>query len=101
MIPNPTYDFTAQAEAFLHGKGTYHLLWLPAKTARAISHMQQGRQRLGWGSVRVSATIGRTRWRSSVFPSNGTYLLLLNAKVRKAENITEGCRVKVTLELLP
>lgn len=101
MIPDPTYAFNATAEAFMHGKGTYYLLWLPAKTANAITHMNEGRKRLGWGSVRVIATIGKTSWRSSVFPSDGTYLLLLNAKVRKAEHIKEGSKVKVTLELLP
>lgn len=101
MIPDPTYSFSAKAEAFQHGKGMYYLVWLPAKTAKAIAHMQEGRKRLGWGSVRVMATIGRTSWRSSIFPSNGTYLLLLNAKVRKSESIREGGTIKVTLALLP
>lgn len=101
MIPDPTYRFRAKAEAFLHGKGTYYLLFLPAKTAKAITHMQEGRKRLGWGSVRVIATIGSSSWRTSIFPSDDTYLLLLNAKVRKAESITEGTTVDVTLELLP
>lgn len=100
MIPNPTYHFKARAEAFLHGKGTYYLVFLPAKTAKAIAHMQQGKQRLGWGSVRVNARIGATAWRSSVFPTNGTYILLLNAKVRKAESIEEGSSVAVQLTLL-
>lgn len=101
MIPDPTYAFSAKAEAFQHGKGTYFLLFLPAKTAKAITHMQQGRKRLGWGSVRVVATIGNSSWRTSIFPSEATYLLLLNAKVRKAEAIREGSKVSVTLTLLP
>lgn len=100
MIPDPTYSFHAKAEAFLHGKGTYYLLFLPKTTAKAITHMQQGRKRLGWGSVRVSATIGHTTWRTSIFPSDDTYLLLLNAKIRKAECIREGSKLKVKLALL-
>lgn len=101
MIPDPTYEFKAKAEAFLHGKGTYYLLFLPVKTAKAIAHMQQGRKRLGWGSVRVTATIGTSTWRTSIFPNENTYLLLLNAKVRKAEAISEGKTVPVRLALLP
>lgn len=101
MIPDPTYRFSARAEAFLHGKGTYYLLFLPKSTAKAITHMQTGRKRLGWGSVRIIATIGGSSWRTSVFPSDDSYLLLLNAKVRKAESIKEGSRVHVQITLLP
>ncbi len=99
MIPDPTYEFTAKAEAFLHGKGTYYLVFLPAKTAKALTHMQEGRKRLGWGSVRVTATIGNSSWKTSIFPSDNTYLLLLNAKVRKAEAIKENKKITVTLKL--
>lgn len=100
MIPDPIYEFTAKAEAFLHGKGTYYWVFLPTKTAKAIAHMQQGRKRGGWGAVRVKATIGNTRWNSSIFPYNNSYFLLLNAKLRKAEDIADGSEVAVTLALL-
>ena len=53
----------------------------------------------GWGSIPVVATIGKTQWRTSVFPYNGSYLLPLKAEVRKKEKIVEDVTVKVTLDI--
>jgi len=55
----------------------------------------------GWGSVKVSATIGETRWQTSLFPDKDTggYLLPLKAAVRKAEGLVEGMDVAVLLEV--
>ena len=43
----------------------------------------------GFGSVRVSATIGQTTWATSVFPdkARGSYVLPVKAAVRRAEGI--------------
>jgi len=42
----------------------------------------------GFGSVRVEAQIGGTRWRTSIFPSgDGTYALPLKKAVRDAEGL--------------
>jgi hypothetical protein len=54
-----------------------------------------------WGSVYVTATIGKTTWTTSVFPSKqvGGYMLPLKAKVRKAEAFGEGDTVTVRIAL--
>ena len=53
----------------------------------------------GFGSLRVTAQIGETRWQTSVFPQKGGgWLLLVKAAVRKAEGIGEGDEVELTLE---
>lgn len=56
--------------------------------------------RRGFGSVRVDVTIGRTTWRTSIFPDNtvGAYILPVNAAVRAAEKLSEGSKVTVHLE---
>jgi len=100
MIPDPHYRFTAKAQAFQHGKGTYYWVILPVKTATAITAFVEGKKRGGWGSLRVHACIGKTRWKSSIFPWNGSYFLLLNAAVRKAEAITDGTRVTAEITLM-
>ena len=72
-----------------------------ADAIRATALMQrlEGGQRRGWGSIRVSATIGDTNWQTSVFPSreNGGYLLPVKATVRKAESLAAGDEVTVHL----
>ena len=53
----------------------------------------------GFGSLRVSATIGDTRWQTSVFPSRKEgWTLPVKAAVRKAEDLSEGDEVALTLE---
>jgi hypothetical protein len=56
----------------------------------------------GFGSVRVDATIGGSRWRTSIFPSSsdGAYVLPLKRAVRDAEGLEDGGPVLVRLEVL-
>ena len=55
----------------------------------------------GFGSVPVEATIGRTHWRTSLFPSKsaGGFMLPLKAAVRRAEGFGEGDSVRVILKV--
>jgi Domain of unknown function (DUF1905) len=53
----------------------------------------------GFGSIRVTARIGATRWQTSLFPSKeqGGYLLPIKAEVRRKAEIEEGAKVELTL----
>ena len=55
-----------------------------------------------FGSVKVEASIGATRWRTSVFPdaARGCYLLPVKRTVREAENLDDGDLVTVSLRVL-
>ncbi|HWH98100.1 MAG TPA: DUF1905 domain-containing protein [Pseudolysinimonas sp.] len=55
----------------------------------------------GFGSVRVTATIGATSWKTSIFPDAkaGVYVLPLKKAVRKAEQIEAGDIATVKVEL--
>jgi hypothetical protein len=57
--------------------------------------------RPGFGSAKVEATIGATRWRTSVFPdkASGGWLLPVKQAVRAAEGLSEGDMVPVALAL--
>lgn len=57
--------------------------------------------RRGFGSAKVCARIGETRWNTSVFPrrESAGWLLPVKASVRKAEGIVEGDEVTVTVSL--
>ena len=53
----------------------------------------------GWGMIPVRACIGKTVWKTSLFPKEGRYLVPIKNSVRKAEDLDEGNRVTVRLEV--
>ncbi|MGB3909433.1 MAG: DUF1905 domain-containing protein [Pseudolysinimonas sp.] len=55
----------------------------------------------GFGSVRVTVTLGATVWKTSIFPDAkaGVYVLPLKKAVRKAEGVEAGDTVTVKVEL--
>ena len=70
-----------------------------ALSGTALMRRLEGGRRPGWGSLKVTATIGATSFGTSVFPAKGQgWLLPVKAAVRKAEGIGEGDEVEVTLE---
>ena len=79
-------------------KGSWHFLTITGEAATAIRNAAGGRSG-GWGSVRVTATIGKTGWQTSLFPNKqqGGDMLPLKADVRKREGVNEGDVVSVTI----
>jgi hypothetical protein len=49
------------------------------------------------GMVPVTARIGGTRWRTSLFPKDGRYVVTVRTGVRKAEGLDVGDVVTVRL----
>ena len=68
-----------------------YFLQIPKSQSKLISK-QFGDVKRGWGSLPVAVTIGRTTWKTSIFPDKktGVYGLPLKADVRKKEGILEG-----------
>jgi hypothetical protein len=60
-----------------------------------------GVQPRGFGSVKVTARIGDTRWATSIFPDtkSGTFVLPIKKAVKVAEGIDHGDVVAVELDL--
>ena len=57
--------------------------------------------RRGFGAIPVDAAIGKTSWKTSIFPEKGgTYLLPLKKEVRLKENIKIGDVVAVSIEVI-
>ncbi|HEX9615514.1 MAG TPA: DUF1905 domain-containing protein [Bacteroidota bacterium] len=82
------------------GPGGWHFITLPKKQAAEIRRLFRGVPR-GWGSVRVTATIGTTTWKTSLFPEakSKSYVLPVKADVRKKEAIGEGDMVGLKLDV--
>jgi hypothetical protein len=53
----------------------------------------------GWGVIPVLAKVGKTQWKTSLFPKDGRYLVPIKLVVQRAENLKEGDEIKLQLEL--
>jgi hypothetical protein len=53
----------------------------------------------GWGVIPVDARLGKTEWKTSLFPKDGRYIVPIKASVRKAANLEEGYEVKIRLNV--
>ena len=80
------------------GKGAWHFVTVPAEISATIKMLTS---RTGFGSVRVSARIGETGWKTSVFPDakSGCYFLPVKAEIRKRCHIKKGDDITLTLNI--
>lgn len=80
--------------------GGWFFLTVEGQAAIEVRYASLGRTG-GFGSVRVTACIGGTEWRTSLFPDrkSGGYLLPLKADVRRREGLEAGQDVTVTLSV--
>jgi hypothetical protein len=53
----------------------------------------------GWGMIPVRVQIGKTTWKTSLFPKDDLYIVPIKASVRKVETLAEGDLVTVHLEV--
>jgi hypothetical protein len=74
---------------------------LPVGVSEEIRDLAAGRLR-GFGSLRVRATLGGSRWTTSIFPDTprNCYRLGIKSAVRKAESLQPGDTATVTVELI-
>lgn len=95
----PHYDM--QGEIWIYpGKGGWHFVTLPADFAARIRMAMAGLAR-PWGSLGVTVVIGKTRWRTSLFPdkASGGLWLPLKSSVRQRENLKAGDTAALTIEV--
>ena len=93
-------EFEFTAPLWLHQGGSWYFVTVPEEISEDIRDLTVG-LRHGFGSVRVAVTVGRTSWRTSVFPdsTSGTFVLPVKKSVRTAEGLAAGAGVEITLEL--
>ena len=51
----------------------------------------------GWGMIPVTARIGGTEWKTSLWPKDGAYIVPVKTNVRRAEALELGDTVTVRL----
>lgn len=102
-----TVSFTAPLLVWSTEKyGNIGYVMIEGEAAEAISahelirRLELGRRR-GFGSVKVNACIGESRWSTSVFPpKEGGWFLPVKKAICRAEQLEEGTQVEVRLDLL-
>jgi hypothetical protein len=83
---------------FWRGPAPWYFVTVPAHQGddlKAISNLVT----YGWGVIPVHVRIGKTEWKTSLFPKDGSYIVPIKASVRKAENLEEGHTVTLWLEV--
>ncbi|MBI2120646.1 MAG: DUF1905 domain-containing protein [Parcubacteria group bacterium] len=100
MKPN---QYKIKEKVWLYpGATPWHFVSVPKKQAGEIKK-KFGSNRRGFGSLPVSVTIGKTKWKTSIFPEKkmGEYFLPLKAEVRKKEGIMNGDIIRFIIEIRP
>lgn len=90
-------EFSGEVWQWL-GPAPFYFVTVPAEQSRAIKDVAK-LVTYGWGVIPVRVRIGKTEWKTSLFPKDGLYLVPLKDMVRKAEGLAEGDRVTVWLEI--
>ena len=80
------------------GPAPWFFVTVPAKQSRDLKAIS-GFVTYGWGVIPVQVRIGKTEFKTSLFPKEGRYIVPIKASVRKAESLEEGDKVAVWLQV--
>ncbi len=94
--------YKMRSKVFLwQGMAAWHFIGVPKKQSDEIKK-RFGSNAKGWGSLPVQVTLGKTSWKTSIFPDkkSGTCLLPLKADVRKKEGVAYDDTVSFLLKVM-
>lgn len=80
------------------GPAPFYFVTVPPEEGHDLKFISES-VTYGWGMIPVTARIGKTTWKTSLFPKDGSYVVPLKDIVRKAEKIGEGDEITVRLEV--
>lgn len=83
---------------FWRGPAPWFFVTMPEKESGDLKAISAS-VTYGWGVIPVRVQIGKTVWKTSLFPKDAFYLVPIKADVRKAEDLDEGDEVTIRLEV--
>jgi hypothetical protein len=81
---------------FWKGPAPWHFITVPEEDCSELAAMSVAVS-YGWGMIPVTARIGGTAWKTSLWPKDGRYIVPVKARVRSAEGLAVGDTVAVRL----
>jgi hypothetical protein len=81
---------------FWKGPAPWHFVTVPDEQCHALE-ATSAVVSYGWGMIPVMARIGGTKWKTSLWPKDGRYIVPVRTDVRKAERLDVGDTVTVRL----
>jgi hypothetical protein len=81
---------------FWRGPSPFHFITVPDEECGALEAVSRA-VTYGWGMIPVTAEIGETAWKTSLFPKDGRYIVPVKLAVQKAERLEVGDVVAVRL----
>ncbi|MGI5521616.1 DUF1905 domain-containing protein [Micromonospora sp. CA-259024] len=78
------------------GPSPYHFVTIPPECADMVRQLASA-VTYGWGMIPVEVRLGKSRWRTSLFPKDGGYVLPLRDSVRNKEDIALDDVVRIRL----
>jgi len=83
---------------YWRGPAPWYFVTVPEEQCRDLKAIA-GLVTYGWGMIPVDVRIGKTTWKTSLFPKDDRYIVPIKTSARKAENLEEGDQVTVRLEV--
>jgi len=83
---------------YWRGPSPFYFITVPPDQADALKTIAAV-VTYGWGMIPVQAGIGRSTWKTSLFPKDGSYIVPIKAAIRQREKLKDGDRVTVRLEV--
>lgn len=83
---------------YWRGPSPFFFVPVPEEDSRDIKAISND-VTYGWGVIPVTVQIGKTEFKTSLFPKGELYLVPLKVVVRNAEKLEEGDEVTVKLHI--
>ena len=93
------FEFSAEVWEW-RGPAPYYFVTVPQDACAAISSASRA-VTYGWGMIPVAVRVGDTKWTTSLWSKDESYVVPLKVAVRRAEGIEEGMTIEIALTVAP
>ena len=83
---------------YWRGPAPFLFVAVPEEQSREIKAISAS-VTYGWGVIPVRVRVGKTEWKTSLFPKDGRYLVPIKMLVQKSEKLKVDDRVAIQLEI--
>jgi len=81
---------------YWRGPAPFHFVTVPAEECRELKAISE-LVTYGWGMIPVTARIGTTEWKTSLFPKEGGYVVPIKDSVRRTNGLESGDQVTLQI----